>query len=185
MRTSFTFLLCASALLATGCDNLFFLEAETDEVCKTQRGDVVPGAPLAIEGSIEQSIDFPVGAFGETALPDDAVDLVLRAKLFSVTATDPTIDLSGIQEATVSARRIGEAGQGTLLLSYTRTADSPASNRFVLTGDEEVELLEFNRGEDLELVFRATGTLPSRSWTPELRGCAGLQARGDYSDLIF
>ena len=103
-------LLCASALLATGCDNLLFLEAETEEVCKTQGGNAVNGVPLGLEGTIEQSLPFPVGAFGETALPDGSLALVLRAKQFRVTATDPTIDLSGIREARLFARRLHGPG---------------------------------------------------------------------------
>ena len=185
MRTRILSLLCASALLASGCGDLLFLEAETPEVCKTQLGDLIRGFPVAVEGTIEQGIDFPVGAFGETALPEGSLELVLRAKSFSVTATDPTIDLSGIKNATVYARRAGESGRGTELLSFTRTAGSPASNRFELTGDQEVNLLEFNRGEELELLFVASGAMPTRDWTPELRGCTGIRARGNYSDLVF
>ena len=184
MRHPLFLLLCASALLATGCDNLFFLEAETEEICKTQGGNAVRGVPLGIEGTLEQSLDFPVGAFGETALPDGSLELVLRAKSFSVTATDPTIDLSGIRNATLHARRAGDTGEGTLLLSFTRAAGGTPTPRYELTGDQEVDLLEFNRGEDLELLFRATGSLPSRDWTADLRGCAGLRARGDYGDLL-
>jgi len=185
MRTRSLSLLCASALLATGCDSLFFLEAETEEICKTQGGNAINGVPLGLEGTIEQSLPFPVGAFGETALPEGSVELILRAKSFSVSATDPTIDLSGIREAQLSARREGETGPGTLLLTFTRSSASGPTPRFELTGDQEVDLMEFNRGEDLELLFRATGSLPSRDWTAELRGCAGLRARGDYSDLIL
>lgn len=185
MRTPLPFLLCASALLVTGCDSLFFLEAETEEVCKTQGGNAVNGVPLGLEGSLEQSLDFPVGAFGEAALPDGSLELALRARSFSVTATDPTIDLSGIRRATVHARRVGETGEGTLLLTFARAANAAPTPRFELTGDQEVDLMEFDRGEDLELVFRATGTLPSRDWTAELHGCAGLRARGDYSDLFL
>ncbi len=185
MRNPLPLLLCASALLVTGCGDLFFLEAETEEICKTQGGNEVLGVPLGIEGTLEQSLDFPVGAFGETALPDGSVALLLRAKSFSVTATDPTIDLSGIREASLYARRAGETGEGTLLLSFTRAGSGAATPRFELTGDQEVDLMEFSRGEDLELVFRATGSLPERDWTAELRGCAGLRARGDYSDLIL
>ena len=184
MRKSLPFLLCASALLATGCDSLFFLEAETEEICKTQGGNAISGVPLGLEGTIEQSLPFPVGAFGETALPEGSVELLLRAKSFSVSATDPTIDLSGIRNATLHARRAGETGEGTLLLSFARAAGGAPTPRFELTGDQEVDLMSFNRGEDLELVFRATGSLPSRDWTAELRGCAGLRARGDYGDLL-
>ena len=184
MRNPLSLLLCASALLVTGCDNLFFLEAETEEICKTQGGNDVMGVPLGIEGTIEQSLAFPVGAFGETALPEGSVALLMRAKSFSVTATDPTIDLSGIREASLFARRAGEAGEGTLLLTFTRAGGGTPTPRFELTGDQEVDLMEFNRGEDLELVFRATGSLPSRDWTADLRGCAGLRARGDYGDLL-
>ena len=184
MRKTLT-LLCASALLATGCDNLLFLEAETEEVCKTQGGNAVNGVPLGGEGTLDQTLAFPVGAFGETALPEGSLELVMRAKQFSVTATDPTIDLSGIRNATLHARRAGDTGEGTLLLTFTRAGGGTPTPRFELTGDQEVDLMEFNRGEDLELLFRATGSLPSRDWTAELRGCAGLRARGDYSDLIF
>ncbi|MBF5041718.1 hypothetical protein FGE12_04900 [Aggregicoccus sp. 17bor-14] len=187
MRTPPPLLLCAASalVLATGCDNLFFVDAQTDEVCKTEQVEQVGGVPLAVDSTLERSLPFPVGAFGETALPKGSVQFILRARSFSVTATDPTIDLSGIKTATVSGRRVGDTGPGTVLLSFTRTAGAPASNRFELTGDQEVDLLDFNRGEDLELVFKASGALPSRDWTPELRGCAGLHARGDYSDLVF
>lgn len=173
-------LLSATALLATGCDSLFSIEAEAEEICKSEPDLSFPAA-LPITVSVERTLTFPLGDFADP-LPEEAdVETELRLKLFEVTADT---DLSGIERATVSVRRPGTSEQPILIGEYRRTTTAPTQT-LRLTGSGAVNLLDMAREEELDFIFEARGSLPSEDWTATLRACAGVRAQANYFDLVF
>ncbi|MCP3141715.1 hypothetical protein [Pyxidicoccus xibeiensis] len=178
--TSFRALLLASAaLLVSGCDSLFFIEAEAEEICKAEPDIEFPAA-LPGTASVQQTLTFPLGDFADP-LPDDAdVETELRLKVFEVTADT---DLSGIERASVSVRKPGTE-QTILIGEYRRTGTAPTQT-LRLTGSGSVDLLDMARQEELDFVFDARGSLPLESWTATLRACAGVRAKASYFDLVF
>lgn len=178
--TSFrALLLCSTALFATGCDSLFFIEAEAEEICKTEPDLEFPAA-FPGTASVQQTLTFPLGDLS-TPLPDDAdVDTELRLKVFEVTADT---DLSGIERASVSVRKPGTS-DAILVGEYRRTGTSP-TRVIRLTSSGAVDLLDLGREEELDFIFDARGSLPIESWTATLRACAGVRARADYFDFVF
>lgn len=182
MRPSFRVLLTTLPLLATGCSSLFFVEAETEEICKLERALSFPGA-LPGTASVEKSIAFPIGNFGES-LPEGDTESALRLQLFQLTATGGNPDLRGIESATVSMRKPGQSTP-TKLLEYRRPANPPATQQISATGNESLDLLELARQEEVELLFEARGSLPPQDWTADFRACAGLRIQVNYFDLLF
>jgi hypothetical protein len=182
MRPALRILLATLPLLTTGCGSLFFVEAETEEVCKTQRDVSFPGG-LPIPGTVSQTLLFPVGDITAT-VPTGDTDSELRLRSFELTATSGNPDLSGIEVASMSLRLTGQS-QPTRLLEYRRPASQPPTQRLSATGDSVLDLQELIRRDELELTFQASGTLPPSSWTADLKVCAGLRLRADVLDLIF
>ncbi|QSQ23044.1 hypothetical protein JY651_49515 [Pyxidicoccus parkwayensis] len=177
--TSFRVLLLSAALFATGCDSLFFIEAEAEEICKTEPDLSFPAA-FPGTASVQQSLTFPLGDLS-APLPEDAdVDTELRLKEFEVTADT---DISGIERASVSVRKPGS--EDTILIGEFRRASSTPTNTLRLTGSGAVDLLDLAREDELEFIFDARGSLPTRDWTATLRACAGIRARANYFDLVF
>lgn len=172
-------LLSATALLATGCDSLFFIEAEAEEICKAEPNIEFPAA-LPGTASVQQTLTFPLGDFADP-LPEEAdVETELRLKVFEVTADT---DLSGIERASVSVRRPGT--EETILIGEYRRTGTGATQTLRLTGSGAVDLLDLARQEELDFLFDARGSLPTRAWTATLRACAGVRARASYFDLVF
>jgi hypothetical protein len=182
MRPSLRILLITLPLLATGCGSLFFVEAQTDEVCKTQRNISFPGG-LPIPGTVEQTILFPVGDLTAT-IPTGDTESELSMRSFELTATSGNPDLSGIELASMSLRLTGQS-QPTKLLEYRRAPNQPATQKLTATGNGVLDIQELIREENLELTFGATGTLPRNAWTADLKVCAGLRLKADVLDLIF
>jgi hypothetical protein len=182
MRPSFRILLLAVPLLTTGCDSLFFVEAETEEICKTQRNLDFPGG-LPIPGTVSQTIRFPVKDLTAT-IPTGDTEAELRLKLFELTPTSGNPDLSGIERATLSVR-LDDQTQSTTLLEYKRTAGQAAPQKLTATGSGVLDLQRVLKQEELELTMEASGRLPPSSWTADLRVCAGLSLRADFFDMIF
>lgn len=178
--TSFrALLLSCLALLATGCDSLFFIEAEAEEICKTEPGLEFPAA-FPGTASVQQTLTFPLGDFADP-LPEEAdVETALRLKLFEVAADT---DLSGIERATVSVRKPGT--EDTILIGEYRRTSTTATQTLRLTGSGAVDLLDLARQEELDFVFDARGSLPTESWTASLKACAGIRAKASYFDLVF
>ncbi|NTX03409.1 hypothetical protein HUA74_34245 [Myxococcus sp. CA051A] len=181
MRTnSFRALVLSTcALVATGCDSLFFIEAEAEEICKAEP-DV--DFPAAFPGtlSIEYSMEFPLGDFDEVLPQDTDVETELRLKGFEVTSST---DLSGIERASVSVVRPGTS-ESILIGEYRRTNTSPTQS-IRLTGSGAVNLLDMAREDALELTFEARGSLPTRDWNARIEACAGVRAKANYFDLVF
>ncbi|MFP2905233.1 hypothetical protein ACLESD_09285 [Pyxidicoccus sp. 3LFB2] len=178
--TSFRALLLSSlALCATGCDSLFFIEAEAEEICKTEPDLDFPAA-FPGTASVQQSFTFPLGDFADP-LPEDAdVETELRLKAFDVTADT---DLSGIERATVAVRKPGSSE--TILIGEYRRANTQPRQSISITGSGAVNLLDLAREDELDLVFDARGSLPTESWTASIRTCAGVRAKATYFDLVF
>ncbi|MBN1206809.1 MAG: hypothetical protein JXB05_18140 [Myxococcaceae bacterium] len=180
MRPSFRILLITLPLLATGCSSLFYVEAETEELCKTQRNIEFPGG-LPIPGTIQQTVNFPVSEIGANV--PTGTESELRLRLFELTATSGNPDLRGITEATMSLRLPGQPPQE--LLRYQRAANQPPTQVLTATGREILDLNEVLNQQELELTFEATGEMPLNSWTADLRVCSGLWLKTDLLDLVF
>ncbi|MFP2957935.1 hypothetical protein ACLEPN_08915 [Myxococcus sp. 1LA] len=178
--TSFRILLLSGlALLTTGCESLFFIEAEAEEICKTERDLSFPAAlPLTV--NVERSITFPLGDFADPLPEETDVETELRLRLFEVTADT---DLSGVERASVSVRQPGSTTTH-VIGEYTRTSTA-ATRTIQLTSTGPVDLLDLAREPELEFIFDARGTLPSEDWTASLRACAGVKAHANYFDLVF
>ncbi|MCY1019922.1 hypothetical protein [Pyxidicoccus sp. MSG2] len=179
--TSFRALLLSSAaLFATGCDSLFAIEAEAEEICKTEPDLSFPAA-FPGTASVQQTLTFPLGDFADP-LPEEAdLETELRLKVFEVTADT---DISGIERASVSVRKPGS--EDTILIGeFRRTGSGGPTQTLRLSGSGAVDLLDLARQDELDFVFDARGSLPTESWTATLRACAGIRAKANYFDLIF
>ncbi|MDC0713235.1 hypothetical protein POL68_32535 [Stigmatella sp. ncwal1] len=182
MSPPFRVLLTSLALLGTGCGPLFFIEAETEEVCKTERGlSFVGAAPTTV--SLQQTVLFPLEDLAD-ALPDGDTEATLRLRRFELTATQGNPDLRGIERAIVSLRKPGQTAL-TPLLEYRRPSSGTAPQAIAATGIESVDLVDQLREEELELVFEARGSLPPQDWKADFRACAGLKVKVDYLDVVF
>jgi hypothetical protein len=177
-----TLLLSAAATLASGCDSLFFVEAEAEEVCQTEQNVTFPGA-FPGTASIQQSFELPIGDVGGT-LPEGQMESELTLRLFEVTVTGGGADLRGIERASVVLQRPGTT-ETIKLIDYVRAENAPSGTTLTLAASAPVDVLELARQEQLQLNFEARGSLPQQSWTANLRACAGLRAKVDYFDLAF
>ncbi len=180
-------LLCVTTLLTTGCreiaDTFFFVDLETEEICKTERSLAFPASP---EGTtpLEQTLLFPLGQVG-AEFPEGRLDTQFRLRLFEIDVTGGEADLTGIEYAKVSLRRTGSAEVIRTLLEYRRPAQVFSTTRLSLRGVEAVQVPELAREDQVELVFEASGDLPRQAWTADVRACAGLFGRAHYFDVIF
>ncbi|XXF77110.1 hypothetical protein P2318_29255 [Myxococcaceae bacterium GXIMD 01537] len=184
MRTPTRILLLTAAALASGCgDSLFFVEAEVQEICKTEKSVTFPAA-LPGTASVQQTFELPIGDSG-AALPEGTMDSDLRLKVFEVTATSGNVDLSQIESATVSIKKAGSTEAPIKLIEYRRPPNAGSLQKLSLTASAPVDVLELARQEQLDLTFEARGALPTQEWTASVRMCAGLRAKVDYFDLVF
>jgi hypothetical protein len=172
-------LLSAALLMTTGCESLFTIEAEAEEICKTEADISFPGV-LPITGSVRHSLNFPLGDFSEPLPAEAELKTEMRLKVFEVTADT---DLSGIERASVSVRKPG-SDESIRIGDYRRTGTGP-SQTLRITGTGAVDLLDLARQEELEVTFEASGSLPSEDWTADLRICAGIRAEANYFHLLF
>jgi hypothetical protein len=180
-------LLCAVTLLTSGCrkiaDTFFFVDMETEEICKTERSLAFPASPEGT-ATLEQTLTFPLGEVGAD-LPEGRLDTQLRLRLFELDVTGGDADLTGIEYAKVSLRRPGSTEVIRTLLEYRRPAQVFSTTRLSLRGVEAVQVPELARDSRVELVFEASGNLPRQAWTTDVRACAGLFGRVHYFDVIF
>ncbi|HEX8702966.1 MAG TPA: hypothetical protein VF815_29285 [Myxococcaceae bacterium] len=181
MSPSFRILLLTVPLL-TGCESFFFVEAKTEELCKTQQDLSFPAA-IAIPGTVSQTFNFPVKDLTAT-IPTGDTEAFLTMKLFELTPTGGNPDLSGIERATLSLR-LDEQDPGTTLLEYRRSSSNPNPQKLSATGSGVLDLQKVLRQEELELTMEASGVLPTRQWTADLRVCAGLSLKADFFDVLF
>lgn len=180
MRPFLRTLLIALPLLATGCDSLFYVEAQTEEVCKIQRNLTFP-ASIPIPGTVSQTVNFPIGDISAT-IPEGSTEAELTVRLFELTTQDQ--DLSGIERASV-ALRLPDQSTPTKLLEYRRPAGQTATQKLSATGSGVLDINKLLSQENLELTFEASGTLPTHDWNGDLRVCAGLRLKTDVLDLLF
>lgn len=180
-------LLCALALLTSGCrqlaDTLFVMDVETDEICKTERSLEFPAVPAGTR-TLTQSIQFPLGQMGKD-LPDKQLTAELRLRLFELNVTGGGADVRGIEYAKVSLRRLGSTEIIRTLLEYQRPEQVFSSTQLTLRGVEAVTVPQLAREDEVELIFEATGDLPTQPWTADVQACGGFSAQAHYFDLIF
>lgn len=172
-------LLSAALLATTGCESLFTIEAEAEEICKTEADIAFPGV-LPINGTVGHSLTFPLGDFSEPLPPEAELKSEMRLKVFELTADT---DLSGIERASVSVRKPGSE-ESIRIGDYRRTGTGPTQT-LRITGTGAVDLLDLARQEELEVTFEASGSLPSEDWTAGLKVCAGIRAEANYFHLLF
>lgn len=182
MRPSFRILFLALPLLATGCGSLFYVEAETDEVCKTQHNVTFPGS-IPIPGNTSAKFFFPIGDITST-IPRGSTDAQLRVHRFDVTATSGNPELSGVERASVAIRLPGDPAP-TVLLEYRRPANQTSTQKLSAVGSGVLDLNQLLEQDELELDLAASGVLPTQEWKADVRVCAGLWLRTDVLDLIF
>ncbi|MDY7227269.1 hypothetical protein [Hyalangium rubrum] len=182
MRSSYRILLLTLPLLTVGCGDLFYVEAETEELCKTQRDLSFP-AGLPLPGSVQQTFLFPVSDITAT-IPAGDTESVLRVRSFTLKATSGNPELSGIEKASLTLR-LQNQSRPTTLLEYRRAANQPSTQTLSATGNGTLDLQELIREEELELTMEASGALPPRAWTADLTVCAGLRLKADFFDMIF
>jgi hypothetical protein len=184
MRPSFRLLLLLTVpLFTTGCESLFFVEASTEELCKTQKDLSFPAAP-DVPGTVSQTFNFPVRDLTAT-IPTGETEAFLTMKLFELTPTNGGPDLSGVESATLSVRLDGQSPPGTTLLEYRRGSTQPNPQKLSATGRGVLDLQKVLRQEELELTMSASGVLPTSQWTADLRVCAGLSLKADFFDMLF
>jgi hypothetical protein len=182
MRPSLRILLITLPLLTTGCSSLFSVEAETEEICKTQRNVSFPGS-IPIPGTVSQTINFPIGDLTAT-IPAGSTEAKLRMRLFEVSATSGNPELSGVERASVALRLPSQA-TATKVLEYRRPANQASTQKISATGSGELNINELLGQDSLELTLEASGTLPRSNWTADVRVCAGLFLKADVLDLLF
>jgi hypothetical protein len=182
MRSSIRILLITLPLLTTGCSSLFSVEAETEEICKTQHNVNFPGVPLP-PGTVGQTFNFPIGDLTGT-LPAGSTEAKLRMRLFEVTATSGNPELSGVERASV-ALRLPDQTTPTKLLEYRRPANQASTQKLSASGSGEVDINKLIGQDSIELTLEASGQLPPRDWSADVRVCAGLFLKADVLDLIF
>jgi hypothetical protein len=183
MRPSIRILLITLPLLTTGCGSLFSVEAETEELCKTQRNVGFPGVPLP-PGTVAQDFNFPIGDLANDSLLEGSTEAQLRMRLFEVTATSGNPELSGVAQASIAAH-LPDQTTPTKVLEYRRPANQPSTQKLSAAGSGELDLIKLSGQESLKLTVEASGQLPPRNWTADVRVCAGLFLKADVLDLIF
>ncbi|WNG40158.1 hypothetical protein F0U60_45420 [Archangium minus] len=180
-------LLTAATLLTSGCrkiaDTFFVVNAETEEICKTERSIPIPAAAPGT-GTLVHTFEFPLGEIGAD-LPEGRLETEFRLRLFALDVTGGDVDLSGIESAKVSLRRPGSTEIIRTLLEYRQPTDAFSPTRITLRGVEAVSVAQLARDNRLELVFEAQGTLPPQAWTADLQACAALRAEVHYFRFIF
>lgn len=180
-------LLTAATLLTSGCrkiaDTFFVVNAETEEICKTQRSIEFPGAGPDSR-TLVHTFEFPLGQIGAD-LPEGRLETDFRLKLFQLDVTNDSADLSGLEYAKVSLRRVGAEEAIRILLEYRQPSQAFSPTQLALRGVEAARVAELAREDRLELVFETQGTLPARPWTADIMACAGLRTEVHYFDFIF
>ena len=177
----------AAGLLLSGCrkiaDTFFVVNAEAEQLCKTERGLVFP-APAPGTETLGYTLRFPLGQMGAD-LPPGRLDTEFRLRLFELVVTGGGADLGGLQTAKVSLRREGSTELIRTLLEYSQPSPAFAADRVTLRGVEAASVQDLGRDEHLELVFEARGTLPPEGWTADLQACVGLRSEVHYFHFIF
>src|SRR4051794_20213939 len=88
------------ALSLCGCGAMY-LEAETEELCKTIPGIEMPGAPASQMMSIDTGTDYDFGS-ALSSLPTNSVDGKIELLALTLKPVSGVSDLSFVQTAQVS-----------------------------------------------------------------------------------
>jgi hypothetical protein len=181
MRTTHAIAVALAAALA-GCD--LTASAEADSVCVTENAASSPittSSAVAVSGlSVPLKASYDLGA----ALPDlqkKGVTADLHAQSLSLTSPEGA-DLSGIDRFSVTLTA-ATAGQPDVVFTYARPAGATGpTTRLVATPSAAVNLVDYLRnGRTITLADpQVSGRLPSGTWTPAVRTCAGTKVEVDY-----
>jgi pyruvate-formate lyase-activating enzyme len=179
--------LTALTLFAPGCrkvaDTFFVVNAETEEICKSQRNIEFTAAGPDTR-TLTYIFEFPLGQLGAD-LPEGRLETDFRLRLFQLDVSGGGADLSGLEYARVSLRRVGAQEVIRTLLEYRQPSQAFSPTQLTLRGVEAASVAELAREDRLELVFETQGTLPARAWTADILACAGLRAEVHYFNFIF
>jgi hypothetical protein len=173
----------ALAAALAGCD--LTATAEADSVCVTENATTgqIPGAlggttvtDFALPASLKAQYDL--GA----ALPNlqkDGVTATLVAQSLSLTSPE-NADLSGVDRVSLT---VSAPGKPDVVFTYAKPAGATgAKTILVATPDAPANLVDYlQNGRTITVGSpRFSGRLPSTSWTPALRTCAGTKIDVDY-----
>src|SRR5688500_4660258 len=126
--------LAALLALLTGCSDLFFIEAETESICKTEAGASFPAAP-PVSATVSQSFRLPINGIGD-AVPEDDVEAEMALRSFELILASGAPDLDGIETLRLTASAPGATGAAIELGSYTRPAGQTNIRSIRLSGSE-------------------------------------------------
>ena len=171
----------AAALALTGCGDLFFIEAETKSICKTEPGATFPAAP-PVSATVSQSLRLPINGIGDV-VPEEDFEAELTLRSFELNLASGATNLDGIETLRLSARAPGSTAEPTPLGTYTRNGQTNVRS-IRLTGSEGTDIVELATQDELEVNVEVSGMLPQQDWTADLDVCAGLRVRADYLDLV-
>jgi len=178
MRTTSALAVALAAALA-GCG--LNATAEADSVCVTENA---VSAPITTTAVVVSDLTVPLKAsydLGPTVpnLQKEGVTADLHAQSLSLTSPEG-IDLSGIDHFAVT---LTAAGQPDVVFTYAKPADATTPiTRLVATPATAVNLMDYLQGGRTITLGnpRVSGRLPSGTWTPAVRTCAGTKIDVDY-----
>lgn len=182
MRTNIAIAIALATALA-GCD--LTATAEADSVCVTENATSAQ-VPGALGGTTVTDFSLPVPLKAQydlgAALPDlrkDGVTATLIAQSLSLTSPEGA-DLSGVERASLT---VSAPGKPDVVFSYAKPAgESGARTTLVAIPGAPANLVDYLQGGRTITIGspRFSGHLPSTSWTPALRTCAGTKIDVDY-----
>lgn len=170
-----------AALALTGCGDLFFIEAETKSICKTEPGATFPAAP-PFSATVQQSLRLPINGIGD-AVPEEDFEAELTLRSFELILTSGAANLDGIDTLRLSASAPGSTAEPTPLGTYTRNGQTNVRS-IRLTGSEGTNIVALARQDALDVNVEVSGMLPQQEWAADLDVCAGLRVRANYFNLV-
>ena len=180
MRTTIAILLAAAL---AGCD--LTATAEADSICVTEAAasQQVPGTlgsapvPAGFTLPVSLKVQYDLGA----ALPDldeKGISADLPAQSLAVTSPEGA-DFSGVDSLSLT---VSAPGRPDLVFTYTKPAGATGPITSVVARPAvSADLVDYLQGTSITVGSpRFSGRLPSTSWTPTLRTCAGAKFEADY-----
>ncbi len=169
------------ALALLGCGGpIFFVEVEAPEVCKVATGAALPGSPL-LAGRTFESPDLPLNYDLTKMVPipaDSPLDPKIQMLSVTLIATSGVDDFSFIDTAAI---RVSTTKTTTPVdLAVYQKGSAPASNRLVLAGAPDNDLVALLKEGNLSLLTKLKGSSPATNWAFDMSICMRASAKADY-----
>ncbi len=176
-----TLLLSALLVGSTGCGQLFFVEAEVEEVCKTLPEISIPGMP-----SGQQEMNLDTGTeydFGEqlASLPKVDLEADLELRSLTIKPTRGVTDLVFVEKAEAS---VVEGTQDVPVVSYLRAAGATSIPSVELAPSVPKDLFPLLQNGTVKLNAKLAATFPAQDWAVEVKACFRLRARVNYASAL-